>query len=1162
MAPPALRGGPPAPPTVNGKSFPLPPLMYAPDEVLPPNLMRTKNWIQRQSETVHDEPNALPSTSPEYESKSPAFSPTEEKQPDPIHSEIKAPPPPVEPPAPIPLPDLPAKPRKERREHGHRRRHRHHHHKKSNQSSPADASSKSNALPISPAKPVAPVLSIPRKTSATPLVPDQGPQPTAPPTPPLPPVVEPPPAVFPTPIVTPNMQSLGSSMPPLNPNLPSRPLSYANVSPPYRPVSFAEDVPSASRMSLMKPFSKKSSPGESTSSTMTKTANLAKKLFGNKSSVFDSNKSNDSRSTSIPNTMPVVIPIQPVPEGPVDARLPTPPPITPEVEKTPDQLFSSQTVDKFAQPIPPIEDKSKKPPTRTNSFNTDKNLPMTPIAAMPDAVLPKVVERKVAPPQRPKIITDRIEPRELPREVPREMLREVPRELPREVLRDQLREPPRELLQDMPREQLRYERQAPRPFADYYRPRDPPRQPEPKPKLPSPEFTIGPGGERQYRLRYSKKPTRYGPSDPNYEDLSSVGTARGISPTKPVVVESQNQNGATANGSNSTTGFKAFLRSFTGFLRKGTSGNRLPGNRLRRLSKSTPAEPQAPEQIEDAGQGDGDNESDGGLALDDVLALNPRARTKRIEETHEADGRLRRRSFDEASTVVSQNRRVEHDPSRLKRRSFQQDERLVDDIVERSSRHGGVPSSQRSFIVHPRNSHGQVQLPVLGVTSPGGHDAPISPARKAAELKKIQRELLGHTHRPDIFANGSVQSAQFHPEHPRSSSVSPPKRFILASSTNSRRSVDDDEMSAAQERHGINPFMFADREDEKVLGDAPFVKLPYSKRRDSYNRPLTSVRDEIQAQAEALASNDYHHAQALRQSSPPVQHVEVVDLTRDDDAAFNSLQYALPSNEATFSNQCHGFNRSTGKRCTRMVKTRLPNGESVQLAPDMPVYCHNHKREMLDTLACVVPGSTNAVAWVRFNDWINPELTDETKILLRLEMEKPVSEKDEPGIIYAFQLVDADTESDYSLFKIGRSTNPSRRMQSIANKCHLTPRLIEQFPDSASSDSRVLMHSMSRSMGKSLLDRVNSRIANPSPNEDVKCRFSHRIERLIHIELRDRFRNPPEICAGCGLVHREWFKVPHADGRRKGWVVGEEWIDVRNVIVTWVRFGEDVYGKA
>jgi len=79
------------------------------------------------------------------------------------------------------------------------------------------------------------------------------------------------------------------------------------------------------------------------------------------------------------------------------------------------------------------------------------------------------------------------------------------------------------------------------------------------------------------------------------------------------------------------------------------------------------------------------------------------------------------------------------------------------------------------------------------------------------------------------------------------------------------------------------------------------------------------------------------------------------------------------------------------------------------------------------------------------------------------------------------------------------------------------------------------------------------------PNKIVKCAVTHRVERLIHLELEDLLGRLDYISGAgcqCGKIHKEWFR-----GGKGG--VGDEggWKEVRDVIVRWVGFARVAYGE-
>ncbi|KAJ3021805.1 hypothetical protein HKX48_007687 [Thoreauomyces humboldtii] len=188
--------------------------------------------------------------------------------------------------------------------------------------------------------------------------------------------------------------------------------------------------------------------------------------------------------------------------------------------------------------------------------------------------------------------------------------------------------------------------------------------------------------------------------------------------------------------------------------------------------------------------------------------------------------------------------------------------------------------------------------------------------------------------------------------------------------------------------------------------------------------------------------------------------------------------------------------------------------------------------------------------------WIDPTLSPSTRNRLCAELEKPVSRKDRPGFIYSYQLENEDAKPSSahygsSMYKIGRTANIARRLSQWRTRCGYRPALVECFP----------------------------------PSRPI--RFSHRCERLIHIELSERFGAGPVLCPGrCLEAHYEWFRVraprtpPDPEeatvrikaehvGPRSGWdgtgpttASGGGWETMRAVILKWIDFVEAGHADA
>lgn len=165
---------------------------------------------------------------------------------------------------------------------------------------------------------------------------------------------------------------------------------------------------------------------------------------------------------------------------------------------------------------------------------------------------------------------------------------------------------------------------------------------------------------------------------------------------------------------------------------------------------------------------------------------------------------------------------------------------------------------------------------------------------------------------------------------------------------------------------------------------------------------------------------------------------------------------------------------------------------------------------------------------------------------MQLEMRKPISNSDRPGYIYAYYLDKGPRASkeSHAYFKIGRTTDPHRRMYQLANVCNYEPKIIELFPSfPISLDQRRMT--------------TNLQTVDQTLDGLPKCPISHRIERLIHLELSCLYERAEFKCPVCGSVHREWIKVDrtsHSDGTLMN--NQDLWFaNIRPVILRWLQYG-------
>lgn len=126
------------------------------------------------------------------------------------------------------------------------------------------------------------------------------------------------------------------------------------------------------------------------------------------------------------------------------------------------------------------------------------------------------------------------------------------------------------------------------------------------------------------------------------------------------------------------------------------------------------------------------------------------------------------------------------------------------------------------------------------------------------------------------------------------------------------------------------------------------------------------------------------------------------------------------------------------------------------------------------------------------------------------------------------------------LLKIGRTGNVHRRMGEWTRQCGYDVSLLRFYP-------YVPAHLRSSPQPPS------SRSPSPGRDGDVirKVPHSHRVERLIHIELSGRRYRDGGRCERCGREHREWFEVDADRGGLR---------EVDGCVRRWVAWAEGVGG--
>ncbi|KAF9152637.1 hypothetical protein BG015_004974 [Linnemannia schmuckeri] len=255
----------------------------------------------------------------------------------------------------------------------------------------------------------------------------------------------------------------------------------------------------------------------------------------------------------------------------------------------------------------------------------------------------------------------------------------------------------------------------------------------------------------------------------------------------------------------------------------------------------------------------------------------------------------------------------------------------------------------------------------------------------------------------------------------------------------------------------------------------------------------------------------------------------------------NDLSVKADDSDDEFPNQCHGFN-TNGHRCKRKVKLDRPQEKGEVLM------CHDHEVNDEDEVVVHIEGKGGVLLqWLDVSEWVNPNLPDYVQNKLRKAMERPTSDNDKPGYIYAYQLKETRSTGTHTLFKVGRTDNVYRRMNEWSDKCGSPPILLEVFPEQGA-----------------LAPKDENDLAETSKPEDdsvvtgLRCRYAHRLERLIHIELKP-FHDKNHTCP-CNTKHMEWFMIPNQPGLSEKQQLKQAWAQVRRVIVHWTNYMERVYG--
>ncbi|KAF0502815.1 DUF1766-domain-containing protein [Gigaspora margarita] len=168
---------------------------------------------------------------------------------------------------------------------------------------------------------------------------------------------------------------------------------------------------------------------------------------------------------------------------------------------------------------------------------------------------------------------------------------------------------------------------------------------------------------------------------------------------------------------------------------------------------------------------------------------------------------------------------------------------------------------------------------------------------------------------------------------------------------------------------------------------------------------------------------------------------------------------------------------------TSWLEKKLECGEiNVQVYLSLLRETKKKKSDAISSRTLIKTGKPCA-NYINFNDYTEEDVSNQTEETLRIEIIKDISLYDEPGYIFIYKV--KDKQSGH-LYKIGKTKSVGRRLDQLKKKCHFNAELVKILP------------------------------------EGRKCKYTHRTERLIHIELE--VHRIDLLCDCCKQKQNEWFK--------------------------------------
>ncbi|KAG8714065.1 hypothetical protein FRC11_010007 [Ceratobasidium sp. 423] len=260
---------------------------------------------------------------------------------------------------------------------------------------------------------------------------------------------------------------------------------------------------------------------------------------------------------------------------------------------------------------------------------------------------------------------------------------------------------------------------------------------------------------------------------------------------------------------------------------------------------------------------------------------------------------------------------------------------------------------------------------------------------------------------------------------------------------------------------------------------------------------------------------------------------------------------ASPLRDTNSAVQCYGITKA-GRRCNQRVR----GGPALLYqSPEVHVerYCHHHIPVILR------PSGFHSLAtgeWIEFSDWVEDYLQPATQAALRAEMVKYVSDSDEDGYIYAYEIRSSRTRNEFHI-KIGRSVNFIRRLDDwskhSANHPNLLPGMINP------GEKGKYCHRLERLIHLELADiALNSTHLTPYFKKQASAQRAniHTRRSKTHSSSKPKekpsSRHVKKPCPDCGKRHKEIFTLERGTSSK---LRGQEWEGiVKPIIEKWGRF--------